>query len=110
MGTLRAGGKKPQIRKEQSRWKMRTAPACTERGAAAGASSVKRGSVESVSGDVATACRSVPEDGRGAAGVTGARLLPAGRAQQAGVSQSAHREPGRQQALERVSDPWRPVA
>jgi len=50
---------------------------------------VERGSVESVKAAGASACRSVPEDGRGAAGVTGARLLSVGRAQHVGVAHLA---------------------
>ena len=47
---------------------------------------MKRVSVESVRGVVAIAGRSVPEDGRGAAGAAGARLSSERVTQQAGVA------------------------
>src|SRR5258708_10353692 len=62
-------------------------------------STVKRGSAEIVNGIAAMACRSIPEQRRGAAGVTGARFLCAGRVQHEGVahlagSKSQHRQTG----------------
>jgi len=59
-----------------------------EGGANGRSSTAKRGSVESAKGIGATACRAVPEGGRGAVGVEGARRS-AGRAPHAGVAHLA---------------------
>ena len=88
MDTLRAGERKCQSSKEQFRWKIGTAPAWIGGGTNGRSRSVKPGSAESLRLIAATACRSVPEDGRGAAGVEGARLS-AGLAQHAGVAHLA---------------------
>src|SRR5579872_6206608 len=86
MGTLRAGKEENQSRKEQSRWKMGTAPTWTGGGVKGESWRAWRASVETERGGEAMACHWWPEAQRGAAGVTGVRLS-VGRAQHAGVAQ-----------------------
>jgi|SRR6516165_5079871 hypothetical protein len=88
MGTLRAGEKKSQMRKEQYRWKMGTAPASQGAWRKNRSWGVGRGNVEIVSDAEVIACHSLPKAQRGTAGAAGARPS-AGRLQQDGVEHVA---------------------
>ena len=88
MGTLRAGEKKSQMRKEQYRWKIGTAPA-SQRGWRKNRSwGAGRSSVKIVSDAEVMACHSLPNAQRGTSGAAGARPS-AGRLQQDGVEHVA---------------------
>ena len=86
MGTLRAGGRESQSRKEQFRWKMGTAPGAAGVGPAKKEARVGCGSAKSAGAAGGMACHSWLDAKRSGAGVMGERS-PEGRAQQAGMAQ-----------------------